>query len=575
MKRSIINFSLTGECICGVPSDNNVKTKTIRMKKIVALLMGCVFLLSCHKQLEKFPLDAPSSATFLRTEAELRAALVGCFSPLNFRFGENPYIHVFDMFSDIATNRDVTPHAMWGVATTNYVNTIWNNMYNVISRCNFLLENVQRIETTNTQLVTQSTGEAKFLRAYCYATLSDFYGGVPLVTKTLNLSEAYVSKNTKAEVVDFILKELNEAADMLTTTNQPNTMVVSKGAAWALASRVALYNERWNDAATAASKVMALEGSEYVLHPSYGAITMRAGKTSKEVIWAIQFNYNDIFHETPLTFRSRMAGGFSNRMPVQALVDSYECTDGLAIDESPLYNPAQPFANRDPRLALTIALPGSVYYGYQFETHKDSLMCWNYNVTPAVRVANLDATHTFASFSGYCWRKYADPTETHTTRSDINPIVIRYAEVLLNYAEAKIEGNQVDESVYTAINKVRQRAGMPIITSGKTIPELRSIVRKERKVEFAGEGTRYFDIKRWNIIANVLNGPCYGRIPRGFLSSAPAIDENGTPDYTAVANRADMRVIQTRIFTAPANYLWPIPDIEIQTNHNLEQNPGY
>ena len=116
---------------------------------------------------------------------------------------------------------------------------------------------------------------------------------------------------------------------------------------------------------------------------------------------------------------------------------------------------------------------------------------------------------------------------------------------------------------------------MPAITPGKTASEMRSIVRKERKVELAGEGTRYFDILRWKIAPQLLNGPCYGRIPRGFLSSAPAIDENGTPDYTGVANRADMRVIQTRIFDASANYFWPIPDIEIQTNDNLEQNPGY
>lgn len=544
------------------------------MKKIT-IILGCLCLFSCHKQLEKFPLDAPSSATFLRTEAELRAALVGCFSPLNLNFGENPYIIRFDMYSDIATNRDVTPHALWGSATSGDVNAIWNTMYNIISRCNFLLENIQRVETSNTQFVTQTTGEARFLRAYCYALLSDFYGGVPLVTSTLKLADAYVSRDTKQQVVDFILKELNEAAEMLTATNKPNTMTVSKGAAWALASRVALYNERWEDASAAATKVIALEGSEYVLHPNYGDITLRAGKTSKEVIWAIQFNYNDIYHETPLSFRSRLAGGFCNRIPVQSLVDSYECIDGLSIDQSPLYDPAHPFVNRDPRLGMSVALPGSVYYGYQFETHKDSLMCWNYNVTPAVRVANLDATHTFASFSGYCWRKYADPKETHSTRSDINPIVIRYAEVLLNYAEAKIEANQVDQSVYDAINKVRQRVGMPIITSGKTVPELRSILRKERKAEFAGEGNRYFDIIRWGIADKVLNGPCYGRIPRGYLSAAPVIDENGTPDYSAVSNKADMRVIQTRIFNTGTNYLWPIPDIEMQTNKNLEQNPGY
>jgi len=270
-----------------------------------------------------------------------------------------------------------------------------------------------------------------------------------------------------------------------------------------------------------------------------------------------------------------MSGGFSNRIPVQSLVDSYECTDGLSIDKSPLYNPAKPFENRDPRLAKTIALPGSVFYGYQFETNKDSLQCWNYNVTPAVRVANLDATHTFASFSGYCWRKYADPTEQHASRSDINPIVLRYAEVLLNFAEAKIESNQLDEQVYTAINKIRTRAGMPVILSGKTKEQLRSVVRKERKVELAGEGVRYFDLLRWKIADKLLNGPCYGRNPKGFLSSAPVIDENGTPDYSKVSNANLLRIIQTRTFVPAANYLWPIPDIEMQTNKNLTQNPGY
>ncbi|HXK58157.1 MAG TPA: RagB/SusD family nutrient uptake outer membrane protein, partial [Gammaproteobacteria bacterium] len=336
---------------------------------------------------------------------------------------------------------------------------------------------------------------------------------------------------------------MDEAAANLSATNQPNTMAITKGAAWALAARVALYNGKWQQSIDAAQKVMALEGSQYILNPKYGDICMRVGKTSKEIIWAIQFNYDDIFHQTPLSFRSRLASGYCNRLPVQSLVDSYDCIDGLPIDKSPLYNAAKPFENRDPRLGQTIALPGSVYFGYQFETHKDSLFCWNYKVTPAVRVANLDATHTYASFSGYAWRKYSDPTETDATKSDINPIIMRYAEVLLNYAEAKIEANNIDESVYTALNKIRTRAGMPVISTGKSQEELRSVVRKERKAELAGEGLRYYDILRWRIAEQVLNGPCYGRIPRGYLSSAPAIDANGTPDYSKVSNAGAMRVI--------------------------------
>lgn len=544
------------------------------MKKLILIL--AIFFVACTDDLEKFPLDAPSTETFLKTENELKTAIVGCMNPLTLRFGENPYVIWFEMYSDIATNRDARPETYWGDPATGNVSTIWNTAYRGISRCNFLLNNIDRASENVADATIQNiAAQAKFLRAYYYFLLSEFYGGVPLITKTLDLSEAMVSRNSKEEVTTFILKELDEAAANLTVTNQPNTMTISKGAAWALASRVALYNGKWQQASDAAQKVMDLEGSQYVLNPKYGDICMRAGKTSKEIIWAIQFNYDDIFHQTPLSYRSRMASGYCNRLPVQALVDSYDCTDGLPIDKSPLYNPAKPFENRDPRLGQTIALPGSVYFGYQFETHKDSVMCWNYKVTPPVRVANLDATHTYASFSGYAWRKYSDPTETDATKSDINMIVVRYAEVLLNYVEAKVEANALDQSVYTALNKIRTRAGMPVITSGKTQAELRSIVRKERKAELAGEGLRYYDILRWKIAEQVLNGPCYGRIPRGYLASAPTIDLNGTPDYSKVSNAGDMRVIQTRIFDKDKNYLWPIPSIERQTNPNLEQNPGY
>lgn len=544
------------------------------MKKLLFILS--IFLVACTDDLEKFPLDAPSTETFLKTENELKTAIVGCMNPLTLRFGENPYVIWFEMYSDIATNRDVRPESRWGDPATGDVSTIWNTAYRGISRCNFLLNNIDRAKENVAEATIQNiTAQAKFLRAYYYFLLSEFYGGVPLIIKTLDLSEAMVSRNSKEEVTTFILKELDEAATYLTETNQPNTMTISRGAAWALASRVALYNGKWQQSYEAAQKVMDLEGSQYVLNPKYGDICLRAGKTSKEIIWAIQFNYDDIFHQTPLSYRSRMASGYTNRMPVQALVDSYDCTDGLPIDKSPLYNPAKPFENRDPRMGQTIALPGSIYYGYQFETHKDSIKCWNYNVTPPVRVANLDATHTYASFSGYAWRKYADPTETDATKSDINMIVMRYAEVLLNFAEAKIEANSLDQSVYTALNKVRTRAGMPVIATGKTQSELRSIVRKERKAELAGEGLRYYDILRWKIAEQVLNGDCYGRIPRGYLASAPAIDANGTPDYSNISNASAMRVIQTRIFDKSKNYLWPIPAIELQTNPNLEQNPGF
>src|SRR5690606_30208385 len=160
----------------------------------------------------------------------------------------------------------------------------------------------------------------------------------------------------------------------------------------------------------------------------------------------------------------------------------------------------KPFENRDPRLHYTCAVPGSIFHGYQFETHRDSLKCWNYNVNPPARVPNQDATNPYASFSGYCWRKYANmENPDYLTRSETGIIVLRYAEVLLNYAEAKIESNDIDQSVYDAINLVRSRVDMPEVSAGKSQAELRSIVRIERKSEFAFEGLRLYDIRRWKI----------------------------------------------------------------------------
>jgi hypothetical protein len=321
---------------------------------------------------------------------------------------------------------------------------------------------------------------------------------------------------------------------------------------------------------------MALEGSQYILEPNYAVLTKLKGNTSKELIWAIHWSYTDVTNQGPTYFRSRNAGGFTNRMPSQSLVDSYQSIDGLPIDQSPLYNPLKPYDNRDPRLNWTVAVPGSIFCGYQYETHKDSVTCWNYNVTPAKRIPNEDATNAYASFSGFSWRKYVDSTEFNQgAKTAISSIVLRYAEVLLNYAEAKIESNQIDQSVYDAINKIRTRANMPIIETGKTQSELRAALRYERKIEFAAEGTRYFDILRWRIAEQVLDGPCYGRIPKGILASAPAIDSNSTPHYENISNYNQMRVIQVRRFNKASNYLWPIPDIEIQVNKNLGQNPNY
>ncbi|WP_207513912.1 RagB/SusD family nutrient uptake outer membrane protein [Longitalea luteola] len=555
------------------------------MRKYIILFVLFSTFAACKKNyLDKYPLDGPSSSSFITNEKELILAINGCYASLTFHPSAHncPMPVILDHVTDLGFDRNNGTLQEVGKGSHDSNNglfvNIWSSSYSAIARCNFLLENIDKVkDVVNTQLFNRVKAEARFLRAYNYHYLVEMFGGVPLVTTTLKMTEAQVPRSSKEELVNFMMTELEEAAtDLPTSYAATESGRATKGAALAIKARIALYNEKWELAADAAKRVMDLNA--YELHADFGELFTYKGQTSKEIIFALQYLKGTKTHNIPSQFFSRMASGFSGLVPGQSLVDSYECTDGRSIDVSPLFDPAKPFANRDPRLGYTMALPGSVFLNFLFETHKDSVRTWDYNTTPARRVNNTDATNAFATFTGYCWRKYTDLTDRiERTTSELNVISVRYAEVLLIYAEAKIEANQIDNTVYSAINTVRQRPGvnMPAIANGKTREQLRSIVRKERKYELAGEGFRLFDIRRWKIADQLMNGIFYGRIPKGLLATAPKIDDNGTPDYSVVPNRGEMRVVETRIFKANRDYLWPIPNIEILTNTSLEQNPNY
>ncbi|TDH28644.1 RagB/SusD family nutrient uptake outer membrane protein [Segetibacter sp. 3557_3] len=559
------------------------------MSKITITFLAAICLITilpgCNKDyLEKYPLSGPSSASFYSNQDELMMGLYGCYQQLNYGNGSLrlPW-HIFiDAVSDICWERTNGALQDLGKGAFDVNNDIvllkWRETYKGIGRCNFLLDNIDRLkDKIPANLFNQVKAEARFIRALHYHYLLTLFGDVPLITTGLSLEASQVERTKKEEVVDFILKEMTEAAvDLPLNQDAMNNGRATKGAALAFKARTALYHAKWDMAAQAAQEVMNL--NKYQLHTNFGELFRYAGASSREIILSLQYKKTVVTHTTPRYFLSRLPGGVCDKVPLQSFIDTYEARDGLSIDKSPLYNPARPYDNRDPRLGMTVALPGTVLFGFNFETHKDSLTTWNYNTTPATRVANTDATHAFATFTGYVWRKYCDEVDRADNQNSELPIILmRYAEVLLIYAEAKIELNQIDNSVYAAINAVRQRPTvlMPVITPGKTQAEMRSAVRKERKYEFAMEGLRLADIRRWKIAEQVMNGPVYGRVPRGLLSNPPVIDANGTPNYSNVTNRADMRLIETKIFNAGRDYLFPIPGIEILTNKKLVQNPGY
>jgi hypothetical protein len=551
-----------------------------RTSTIILIAGITAALAACSKSLDKLPLDSPSSETFYKNATEVEMGIQGCYKSLNWELkATRPWPVMLDNISDISWNRSA--HAVQelgngtAISTNSSAEIAWTQCYKSIGRANFLLDNIDRATDLSDDYKKQVIAEARWVRAFNYFLLTELFGAVPLVTTSITLEEANMERTPKAAVANFILKEMDEAAPALPATNVGKTGRATRVAAYALKARVALYNAQWQIAADAANAARAI--GKYGLYDNYGNLFNYTGETSKEQIFSLQFMKGIIAHSNSNFLSSRLAGGVANEVPTQQMVDSYECIDGLTIDKSPLYKPSKPFENRDPRLAMSIALPGSVYYGFQFETHPDSLKVWNYNVTPAARVPNTDATNVYATFTGYMWRKWTDAkdrTDDENCEGDI--VLFRYAELLLTYAEAKIEANQIDESVYKALDSIRLRAGMPAVPRAQTQAYMRSLVRRERKVELANEGHRLFDIRRWKIAEKVMKGPRYGRSRTTWLTSAPTLDENSSPDYSSVSNAGVMRVIENMVFNPDRDYLWPVPNIEVQTTKGLiKQNDNW
>jgi len=566
------------------------------MKKIVILSISILLFAACSDFLEKNPLHAPSDKTFLADETEIAMALTGCYERLKANWEGYPFYLGFECLTDNGWDRNTNDVQKLGQgandARSSFVEQVWKECYQGIARCNYLINKLPS-GGSESNVVRQARAEAQFLRAYFYSYLIDLFGDVPLLLENITLANAEVPRSPKADVLTQIFKDFDEAAAVLGTVNKPTSGRPTKMTAMALKARLALYNEKWDVAIAAASEVMKMENSEVIIDPSFQNLFSYEGQDSKEILFSVQYLKGFHYHPTFRLFGSRNIGGHANKVPSYQLVDSYACKDGLAIDKSPLYDPAHPWENRDPRLAWTFALPsggyldwekepGCIFVGFQFETHRDSITCFNYHTN--TRVGNEDALNAYASFSGINWRKYVNNKDFGDVNNcDNNIAIIRYAEVLLTYAEAKVKAGQVDNSVLEALNKIRRRAGMPEIT--ETNPEeLFYAIARERRHELAGEGQRLSDIRRWKIAEKVMNGFLLGRMQKSYPKKAPVIDKWSIPDYNAAGipiasdvndPNVSMRTVDLRQFNAAKDYLWPIPYIERQTNKALTQNPNW
>ncbi len=502
------------------------------MKNIYAIIVNCaivyVGLTACDSWLDVDPSDQYSIETFWATEEHASAGLMGCYNALG-PWRSALYTMEFDMMTSNAqayNEANGTQAISKGehLSTTEIIESLWKDCYVGIGRTNMFIANVSTVDMDDTEK-NAMIGEAKFLRAFYYLNLVDKFGGVPLITDAPNADEqATLPRNTKEECVAQIIQDLNDAASVLPNSyDDSNLGRATKGAALALKARVLLYNERWEEAAQAAKEVM--DSGTYQLFNDYRHFFSESNKHNCEVIFNVESNSP----EYPTEYFDQDHWRLNRPAPLKELVDTYLCIDGKTIDESPLYDPEHPYENRDPRLLKSIICIGYQYLGKT--------------------VVRSDVATT--GFGVKKYSTYEDDVEIPLVeRSFFNFILIRYAEVLLTYAEAQNEANGPDQSVYDAINQLRTRPdiNMPEVEPGLTKEQMREVIRRERRIELTFEGLYYSDVLRWK---------------------TAEIENNG------LVHDCDGVAVDKRSFNPNRDYLWPIPYNQTVLNPNLEQNPNW
>ena len=493
---------------------------------------------------------------------------------------------------DAATDDAI--HVYESSAIQRFVNGTWSanyvfgTYYNAIHDANFYLENCVGLTfdewkysdgfADDYKSYLNYEHEVRFLRAFYYFELVKRYQNIPLITKTLTQEEANEAEPSDAvTILNFIISECTDLANdklPVNYNNMPggegNLQRATKGMALALKSRASLYlasplysaddTQKWKNAAQAAYDLISQAGTlGYSLDPKYSNLYGATNNQSKEVIMCRPTGASTSFESA--NFPMGVTKGSTTTCPTENLVSAYEMTDGTAFDWSNAEMAKDPYANRDPRLGMTV-----VYNG----------MAWPKTTPVEVFEGGKNGQPIKnATTTGYYLRKYVnnsvtfEPGET-TTSQQHNWILFRYAEILLNYAEAMV--NAYGDPDYTgsyslsardAVNQVRNRGDvkMPAYPTDMKKDAFLKRLRNERRVEFAFEGQRFWDLRRWK-----LGEKYFGVYPRGLNVEATK-DEDFFKDTQMTSH--------IREFRTPANYLMPIPVDQVSNNPQMVQNPGY
>lgn len=508
------------------------------MKQIKIYIIMSLALLGANCSddfLDREPQDQISSDTFWKSENDVELALNGCYAYVG--------ASVYDAYLDAYADNSYCQYPWESNATIISAGTIDANMndgydYTGIRRFNYFLDNIDKAPVSD-QVKKQYKSEVRVLRAWSYYNLSKKFGAVPLITNFfIEGKDVAIAPTAEADVMNFVISELDDVIDDLPIENVYKSRV-SKGAALALKSRIHLFNQQWAEAASAAERVMGLgyelfkvtslsaedladdysgfvdfETEEqkqqfYLGLASYQKLFWEAHEGNNEVIMEAEYMPESAYAYSSgintIYLADNAGGGWSSVTPTQSLVDAYWTSEGTNFTapskehRAAAYNAGdysddylEEFKNRDTRLYASILFPGAQWNDLQ----DNFVFSWNKGGS------NISKT-------GYNYRKMVDPSESAQSgqyKGPQNFPIIRYAEVLLTFAEAKNEVAGPSGEIYDAIDAIRLRAGMPAVNRAEVSSKeaLRSLIRNERRIELAGEGFRWDDIRRWGISQQVM-----------------------------------------------------------------------
>ncbi|WP_439185393.1 RagB/SusD family nutrient uptake outer membrane protein [Carboxylicivirga taeanensis] len=546
------------------------------MKKYIIILISLISFVSCEKDLDLFPKDQLSDGSFWKTEKDFQLAANDLYSAL---LAPGYY----DNSSDISFGQNGNSRSN-GSYLAPPTSSLWNDSYSEIRGVNYIIQKGAEFESDNG--IQRYVGEALFFRAYHYFNLVREFGDVPLITNVLDINseELFGGRTSRAEVIKLVLNDLELASSKLPKHGElPASEIgrITEGTALALKSRVALFEGTWQkfhngsaateyltSAADAAKRV--IDSKQYDVYTAYADSSYRMlfideGEDCNEVILARR--YNKKLQITHNYTRWLDLGVYD---PTKSMVDSYLFTDGLPMNKTSLFEGyatmTSEFANRDPRLELSVFKPGTFYVSADTEGPRYPMFEGN------------GATKT-----GYMIRKFrSSDKDALLGQANYDYINIRYGEVLLNYAEALFElnGEISDAELDLSINKLRARVKMPRLTNAFVANndlDMREEIRRERKVELAFEGFRFWDLMRWKVAESVLPKAMLGvkfegteyqeKNPTVAIGSTIFVNHEGFIIAEPAANRN---------FDPQKNYLRSIPLQEISKNPNLlPNNPGW